>query len=106
MVIPLFSPLKAGHTAERNRTHALRGSPFVKSPWFGKVNLAGTNSLQTIDTEATMSKILPETELNDGFEDEEQSPNIVRIVKKRSMNYVIACVTLLNTGDLEVMMRA
>jgi len=40
-----------------------------------------------------MSNILPETEVDDGFEDEEPAPNIVRIGKKPTMNYVVACVT-------------
>ncbi|TMI16339.1 DNA-binding protein Alba [Candidatus Bathyarchaeota archaeon] len=53
-----------------------------------------------------MSKTLPETEVDDGFEDEEPAPNIVRIGKKPTMNYVVACVTLFNTGVPEVMVRA
>src|SRR5207245_10618173 len=67
---------------------------------------AGTNPLQTIDTEVTMSKAIHETEVDDGFEDEEPAPNIVRIGKKPTMNYVVACVTLFNTGVPEVMVRA
>src|SRR5881409_4257946 len=53
-----------------------------------------------------MSNTLPETDIDDGFEDEEPAPNIVRIGKKPIMNYVIACVTLFNTGVPEVMVRA
>jgi len=44
------------------------------------------------------------TDSKDGFEEEE--PFIVRIVKKPTMNYVVACVTLFNTGIPEVMVRA
>jgi|SRR5208337_2703460 len=33
-------------------------------------------------------------------------PNLVRIGKKPIMNYVTACVTLFNSGDEEVMVRA
>jgi archaea-specific DNA-binding protein len=57
-------------------------------------------------TGVTMSNILPETDIDDGFEDEEIAPNIVRIGKKPTMNYVVACVTLFNTGVPEVMVRA
>jgi len=42
---------------------------------------------------------------NNGFSDEEE-PFIVRIGKKPTMNYVVACVTLFNTGVPEVMVRA
>ncbi len=44
------------------------------------------------------------TDSKDGFEEEE--PFIVRIGKKPTMNYVVACVTLFNTGIPEVMVRA
>lgn len=40
------------------------------------------------------------------FEDAENEPNIVRIGKKPLMNYVVACMTLLNSGVPEVMVRA
>ena len=43
-------------------------------------------------------------DIDDGFEEEE--PNIVRIGKKPTMNYVVACVTLFNTGVPEVLVRA
>jgi DNA-binding protein len=33
-------------------------------------------------------------------------PNLVRIGKKPTMNYVTACVTLFNSGNEEVMVRA
>ena len=33
-------------------------------------------------------------------------PNLVRIGKKPVMNYVTACVTLFNSGNAEVMVRA
>jgi DNA-binding protein len=46
-------------------------------------------------------------DLEDGFEDGgEDEPSIVRIGKKPIMNYVVACMTLLNTGVGEVMVRA
>jgi len=46
-------------------------------------------------------------DVQDGFEDEEEAaPNIVRIGKKPTMNYVVACVTLFNTGVPEVLVRA
>lgn len=53
-----------------------------------------------------MSNTIPETDIDDGFEDEEIAPNMVRIGKKPTMNYVVACVTLFNTGVPEVMVRA
>lgn len=46
-------------------------------------------------------------DVQDGFEDEEEAaPNIVRVGKKPTMNYVVACVTLFNTGVPEVLVRA
>ena len=46
-------------------------------------------------------------DVQDGFEDEEEAaPNMVRIGKKPTMNYVVACVTLFNTGVPEVLVRA
>ncbi len=46
-------------------------------------------------------------DVQDGFEDEEgAAPNIVRVGKKPTMNYVVACVTLFNTGVPEVLVRA
>ncbi len=45
--------------------------------------------------------------LEDGFEEEESdAPNIVRVGKKPTMAYVVACMTLLNTGVPEIMVRA
>src|SRR5207247_9998969 len=45
-------------------------------------------------------------EVGDGFEDGvEEEPNIVRIGKKPIMNYVVACMTLLNNGVGEAMVR-
>ncbi len=41
----------------------------------------------------------------DGYE-EEAAPNLVRIGKKPTMNYVVACVTLFNSGVPELMVRA
>lgn len=40
------------------------------------------------------------------FEDSGNEPNIVRIGKKPVMNYVVACMTLLNSGVSDVMVRA
>jgi len=37
---------------------------------------------------------------------EAQTANLVRIGKKPTMNYVTACVTLFNSGNEEVMVRA
>ena len=49
----------------------------------------------------------PAEDVQDGFEDEEEAaPNMVRIGKKPTMNYVVACVTLFNTGVPEVLVRA
>src|SRR5712692_10391597 len=45
------------------------------------------------------------SDANNGF-DEGGDPYIVRIGKKPTMNYVVACVTLFNTGVPEVMVRA
>src|SRR5260370_2072670 len=44
-------------------------------------------------------------DIEDGFEDGEEEPNMVRIGKKPIMNYVVACMTLLNTGVADVMVR-
>jgi len=52
-----------------------------------------------------MSDIINATETEDGFEDEDEI-QIVRIGKKPTMNYVVACMTLLNSGQPEVMVRA
>ncbi len=41
-----------------------------------------------------------------GFMEDAEEPFIVRIGKKPTMNYVVACVTLFNTGVPEVMVRA
>ena len=73
---------------------------------FGKVNLMGTPRRARIITGYTMSNTMPETDIEDGFEDEDLEPDIVRIGKKPTMNYVVACVTLFNTGVPEVMVRA
>ena len=53
-----------------------------------------------------MSDIAGTAGIEDGFEDGEDEPNIVRIGKKPIMNYVVACMTLLNNGVSEVMVRA
>ena len=53
-----------------------------------------------------MSDIAGVVGIEDGFEDVgEEEPNLVRIGKKPIMNYVVACMTLLNTGVGEVMVR-
>lgn len=49
---------------------------------------------------------LASADIEDGFEEDGEEPNIVRIGKKPIMNYVVACMTLLNTGVGEVMVRA
>ncbi len=56
-------------------------------------------------TEADNTIDLDGNDGQDGFE-EEAGPNMVRIGKKPTMNYVVACVTLFNTGVPEVMVRA
>ncbi len=70
----------------------------------GKVNLKGhkkeSNSLSTVDSMAEI-----DNNGKNGFQ-EEEDPFIVRIGKKPTMNYVVACVTLFNTGVPEVMVRA
>jgi archaea-specific DNA-binding protein len=43
---------------------------------------------------------------SNGHTEEEEAPFLVRIGKKPTMNYVVACVTLFNTGVPEVMVRA
>ena len=43
---------------------------------------------------------------NGHTEEEAEAPFLVRIGKKPTMNYVVACVTLFNTGVPEVMVRA
>ena len=76
------------------------------TPQFGKVNHRGTARKALTITGYTMSDTMHETEVEDGFEDEDMGPDIVRIGKKPTMNYVVACVTLFNTGVPEVMVRA
>ena len=45
-------------------------------------------------------------EENNGFEGEIDGQAIVRIGKKPTMNYVLACMTLFNKGMPEIMVRA
>ncbi len=53
-----------------------------------------------------MSDIAGTAEIDNGFEDDgDEEPNIVRIGKKPIMNYVVACMTLLNNGVSDVMVR-
>ncbi len=52
-----------------------------------------------------MSNTVSEPDIEDGWE-EDPSADIIRIGKKPTMNYVVACVTLFNTGVPEVMVRA
>lgn len=55
----------------------------------------------------TMSDLVGATDIENGFEDDGgEEPNIVRIGKKPIMNYVVACMTLLNNGVSDVMVRA
>src|SRR2546428_12139510 len=51
-----------------------------------------------------LTDIAASADIGDGFEDGEE-PNMVRIGKKPIMNYVVACMTLLNTGVADVMVR-
>lgn len=55
-----------------------------------------------------MSDIAGAKDIEDGFEEDgyEEEPSIVRIGKKPTMNYVVACMTLLNSGLAEIMVRA
>lgn len=77
----------------------------------GKVNLGATQGKHDSPTvDITMSETDPTMDNNgvdkeDGYE-EEAEPNIVRIGKKPTMNYVVACVTLFNSGVPDVMVRA
>ncbi len=52
-----------------------------------------------------VTDIAATADIEDGFEDGEEEPNMVRIGKKPIMNYVVACMTLLNTGVADVMVR-
>src|SRR5438445_7021591 len=54
-------------------------------------------------SDRTESASSPDSE--DGFEDGEEEANVVRIGKKPIMNYVVACMPLLNTGVADVMVR-
>ena len=53
-----------------------------------------------------MSDLAGTADIEDGFVDGEEEAQIVRIGKKPTMNYVVACMTLLNSGQPEVMVRA
>jgi archaea-specific DNA-binding protein len=55
-------------------------------------------------TDTAISSV--ENGFDDDFDDSQDDENIVRIGKKPIMNYVVACMTLLNTGVSEVMVRA
>ena len=53
-----------------------------------------------------MANIAGTADAENGFEDDgDEEPNIVRIGKKPIMNYVVACMTLLNNGVADVMVR-
>jgi archaea-specific DNA-binding protein len=53
-----------------------------------------------------MSDIAEAVDIENGFDESgEEEPNIVRIGKKPIMNYVVACMTLLNNGVSDVMVR-
>jgi DNA-binding protein Alba len=77
----------------------------------GKVNLGATQGKHdSAAVDIIMSETDPTMDNNgmdeqDGYE-EEAEPNIVRIGKKPTMNYVVACVTLFNSGVPDVMVRA
>jgi DNA-binding protein len=73
----------------------------------GKLNLVDSPNWEP-SSETTMSDmtdIAAPAGIEDGFEDGEELPNMVRIGKKPIMNYVVACMTLLNTGVADVMVR-
>src|SRR5260370_20909218 len=73
----------------------------------GKLNLVD-NPNRSFSSETIMSDvtdIAATAGIEDGFEDGEEEPNMVRIGKKPIMNYVVACMTLLNTAVYDVMMR-
>ena len=71
----------------------------------GKVNLVGQPKRAPL-RESPMSDLAKTADIEDGFDDGEEEWQIVRIGKKPTMNYVVACMTLLNTGQAEVMVRA
>jgi archaea-specific DNA-binding protein len=102
----MASPLKAGPGWNTTRRYLALTVLDPEGARFGKVNLRGARRKPRTITGYNMSKTMPETDVDDGFEDEEIGPNIVRIGKKPTMNYVVACVTLFNTGVPEVMVRA
>src|SRR5207249_10713106 len=55
-------------------------------------------------TGTILSNIAASADIEAGFEDGEDA-SMVRIGKKPIMNYVVACMTLLNTGVADVMVR-
>jgi len=73
----------------------------------GKLNLVDNPnwSLSSETIMSDMTDIAATAGIEDGFEDGEEEPNMVRIGKKPIMNYVVACMTLLNTGVADVMVR-
>jgi DNA-binding protein Alba len=75
--------------------------------WSGKLNLVDSPnwSLSSETIMSDMTDIAATADIEDGFEDGEEEPNMVRIGKKPIMNYVVACMTLLNTGVADVMVR-
>src|SRR3989442_9384249 len=73
----------------------------------GKLNLVDNPnwSLSSENIMSDVTDIAATAGMEDGFEDGEEEPNMVRIGKKPIMNYVVACMTLLNTGVADVMVR-
>ncbi len=89
----------------------LAGLAFLKAErsGIGKLNLgAPQGPVHSFPVDIAMSE-LDQTVDGDGVDGQdgyEAEPNIVRIGKKPMMNYVVACVTLFNSGVPEVMVRA
>src|SRR5436853_7793028 len=73
--------------------------PFFRGS--GKLNLV--DGLGT-STGIILSDIVASAAIEDGFEDGEEDPNMVRIEKKPIMKHDVACMTLLNTGAADVRM--
>jgi archaea-specific DNA-binding protein len=63
--------------------------------------------IETVLNGLIMSDLAEAVGIENGFDEAgEEEPNIVRIGKKPIMNYVVACMTLLNNGVADVMVRA
>jgi archaea-specific DNA-binding protein len=88
----------------RERDTLVLSKPIRRS---GKLNLVHSPKMGPITENimSDMTDIASPADIEDGFEDGEEEPNMVRIGKKPIMNYVVACMTLLNTGVADVMVR-